>query len=166
MQMTQFLRRALFLACLPWLINSPATLANAQEIPQDKDAANCTANRAVKPDIRIAACTRVLKTPGAYGDFGDAATFSNRASAYAQKGDYKRALRDLNAAVERIALLGDKIADDPVGRMIAAGIYGNRGVVNLALHRQSEATADFSQALRIEPKILEYKESIRRSGAD
>jgi tetratricopeptide (TPR) repeat protein len=156
--MHQILPRVLLVVCLPLVILSSVSMADAQE----RDAANCTANRAIKPEIRIAACTRVLKTPGAYGDFGDAATYSNRASAYAQKGDYQRALRDLDEAVGHIAKLGDKIADDPVGRMIAAGIYGNRGVVNLALHRPSEATADFNQALAIEPKILEYKESIRR----
>ena len=156
--MNRILKRALLLFCLSLVIITAASFANAK----DRNAENCTANRGVKPDIRISACTRVLKKTDTYGDFGDAAAFSNRASAYAQKGDYNRALRDLNEAVSRIALLGEKIDEDPVGRMIAAGIFGNRGVVNLALQRQSEATADFEQALLIEPNILKYKESVKR----
>jgi tetratricopeptide (TPR) repeat protein len=128
----------------------------------DRNAENCTANRGIKPDIRISACTRVLKETGAYGDFGDAAALSNRASAYAQKGNYNRALRDLDDAVRLIALVGNKIDEDPVGRMIAAGIFGNRGRVNLALNRQSEAAADFKQALFIEPTAQNIKEVLRR----
>jgi tetratricopeptide (TPR) repeat protein len=157
-QMSQLLNRIFLLLCLPLVIFAAASIASAK----DRNAENCTANRGIKPDIRISACTRVLKETGVYGDFGDAAAFSNRASAYAQKGDYNRALRDLNDAVSRIAILGDKIDEDPVGRMIAAGIFGNRGLVNLALHRQAEATADFKQALFIEPTILNYKEGLRR----
>ena len=159
--MSQLLNRTFFLFCLPLVVFTAASIANAK----DRNAENCTANRGIKPDIRISACTRVLKETGAYGDFGHAAAFSNRASAYAQKGDYHRALRDLNDAVSRIAILGDKIDEDPVGRMIAAGIFGNRGLVNLALNRQSEATADFKQALLIEPSIQNYKEGLRRLDA-
>jgi tetratricopeptide (TPR) repeat protein len=155
--MSQLLNRISFLICLPLVVFMAATNANAK----DRNAENCTANRGIKPDIRISACTRVLEKTGVYGDFGDAAAFSNRASAYAQKGDYNRALRDLNDAVSHIVLLGDKIDEDPVGRMISAGIFGNRGLVNLALNRQFEATADFKQALLIEPSIQNYDEGLR-----
>lgn len=127
---------------------------------KDRNAENCTANRAINPNIRITACTRVLKQTGAYGPFGDAAALSNRASAYAQKGHYNRALNDLNGAISLVALLGEKIDEDPAGRTIAAGIFGNRGLVNLALHRRSEAAADFMQALNIDPTIQNYKEAL------
>ena len=129
---------------------------------KDRNAENCTANRAIKPDIRISACTQVLKETGAYGDYGDAAALSNRASAYAQKGDYDRALRDLDDAVTLVAIMGREIDMDPVGRRIAAGVYGNRGLLNLTLNRQSEAAADFKQALFIEPNIRNVKEALRR----
>jgi tetratricopeptide (TPR) repeat protein len=129
---------------------------------RDRNAENCTANRAITPDIRILACTQVLKETGAYGDYGDAAALSNRASAYAQKGDYDRALRDLDDAVTLVAIMGKEIDLDPVGRRIAAGIYGNRGLLNLTLNRQSEAAADFKQALFIEPNIKNVKEALSR----
>ena len=154
--MNQLLNRTFLLFCLPLVFFTAASIANAK----DRDAENCTANRGIKPDIRISACTRVLKKTGAYGEFGDAAALSNRASAYAQKGNYNRALSDLNGAVSLIALLSDKIDEDPVGRMIAAGIFGNRGLINLALHRRFEAAADFKQALLIEPTIQNYKEAL------
>jgi tetratricopeptide (TPR) repeat protein len=131
-------------------------------VAKDRTAENCTANRAIKPDIRISACTRVLKETGAFGDFGDAAALSNRASAYAQKGDYNRALRDLDDAVRLVEIAGNKVDEDPIGRMIAAGIFGNRGLVNLALNRHSEAAADFKQALFIEPSVQQFKEVLRR----
>jgi tetratricopeptide (TPR) repeat protein len=129
---------------------------------KDRNAENCTANRAIKPDIRISACTQVLKETGAYGDYGDAAALSNRASAFAQKGDYDRALRDLDDAVTLVAIIGKEMDMDPVGRRIAAGVYGNRGLLNLTLNRQSEAAADFKQALFIEPTIRNFKEALRR----
>ncbi len=131
-------------------------------VARDRNAENCTANRAIKPDIRISACTQVLKETGAYGDYGDAAALSNRASAFAQKGDYDRALRDLDDAVTLVAIISKELDLDPVGRMIAAGVYGNRGLLNLTLNRQSEAAADFKQALLIEPTIRNVKEALRR----
>jgi tetratricopeptide (TPR) repeat protein len=155
-QMSRFLNRTFFLFCVPLVVFAAGSTANAK----DRNAENCTANRSIKPDIRILACTRVLKETGAYGEFGDAAALSNRASAYAQKGDYNRALSDLNGAISLVALLGDKIDKDPVGRSISAGIFGNRGLVNVALNRKSEAAADFTQALQIEPTIQNYKEAL------
>ena len=131
-------------------------------VAKDRTAENCTANRGIKPDIRIAACTRVLRETGAFGEFGDAAALSNRASAYAQKGAYNLALRDLDDAVRLVEIMGNKINEDPFGRMIAAGIFGNRGLLNLAINRQSEAAADFKQALLIEPSVQNYKEVLRR----
>jgi tetratricopeptide (TPR) repeat protein len=131
-------------------------------IAKERDAQNCTANPDIKPNTRISACTRILKQTGAFGDFGDAAALSNRASAYVQKGDYNHALRDLTVAVSLIEKLGNKIDEDPIGRMIAAGIFANRGIVYLALDRQSEAAADFKMALFNEPTIQKYKEVLRR----
>ena len=156
--MTPFLIRSFLMLCVLFALFAMASVS----IAKDRNAENCTANRGIKPDIRISACTRVLKETGAYGDFGDAAALSNRASAYAQKGNYNRALRDLDDAVRLVALVGNKIDEDPVGRMIAAGIFGNRGRVNLALNRQSEAAADFKQALFIEPTAQNIKEVLRR----
>jgi tetratricopeptide (TPR) repeat protein len=131
-------------------------------VAKDRAAENCTAIRTIKPDIRISACTRVLKETGAFGEFGDAAALSNRASAYAQKGAYDLALRDLDDAVRLVQLMGDKVQKDPVGRMIAAGVFGNRGLLNLTINRHSEAAADFKQALLIEPSVQNYKEGLRR----
>ena len=131
-------------------------------VAKDRNAENCTATRSIKPDVRISACTRILKETGAFGNFGDAAALSNRASAYAQKGDYNRALRDLDDAVRLVAIIGNKVDEDPIGRMIAAGIFGNRGMVNLALNRQSEAAADFKQALFIEPTSQRFEEVLMR----
>ena len=51
---------------------------------------------------------------------------------------------------------------DPVGRRIAAGIYGNRGLLNLTFNRHSEAAADFKQAMFIDPAIRNFKEALRR----
>ena len=127
-------------------------------IAKARDAPNCTANPDIKPGIRISACTRLLKQTEAFGEFADAAILSNRASAYLQKGNYKYALRDLSEAVKLLQKISNKIDDHPIGRMIAAGIYGNRGIVYLALNRQSEAAADFKNALLNDPSIQKYKE--------
>ena len=131
-------------------------------IAKERDAENCTTSHNTKPQVRISACTRILKATEAFGDFGNVAALSNRASAYFQTGNYDRALRDLNVAVDLIEKLGTKIDELSVGRMIAAGIYGNRGIIYLALDRRPEAATDFKKALSIEPTVIEkYKEALR-----
>jgi tetratricopeptide (TPR) repeat protein len=157
MQMKPFLNRALLLSSLVLVF----LVAPSIGIAKERDAQNCTANRNINPNIRISACTRILKQTGAFGVFGDAAVLSNRASAYVQKGDYKQALRDLTDAVSLIEKLSDKIDEDPIGRMIAAGIFGNRGIVYLAFGRQSEAAGDFKNALLNDPTIPKYREALR-----
>jgi tetratricopeptide (TPR) repeat protein len=77
-----------------------------------------------------------------------------------QTGAYNHALRDLSEAVR--LLESNNIDDHPIGRMIAAGIYGNRGIVYLALNRQLEAAADFKNALLNDPSIQKYKEALAR----
>lgn len=153
-QMMPFLSRVLLLSSFVFVICAMPLAGIADE----RDAQRCTANRDFKPNIRISACTRILKQAGAFGDFGDAAVLSNRASAYVQKGEYNRALRDLTVAVGLIEKLGNKIDEDPIGRMIAAGIFGNRGIVYLALNRQTEAATDFKNALFNDPTTQKYKE--------
>jgi tetratricopeptide (TPR) repeat protein len=127
-------------------------------IAKVRDAQNCTTNPNIQPKIRISACTRLLKQAGAFEHLVDAAILSNRASAYVQKGDYDQALRDLSEAVNLLVKLGNEIDGHPIGRMIAAGIYGNRGIVYLALNRQAEAAADFKNALLNDPSIQKYKD--------
>jgi len=127
-------------------------------IAKERDAQNCTTNPNIKPKVRISACTRLLKQTGAFEHFVDAAILSNRASAYVQKGEYDHALRDLSEAVNLVVKLSNKIDGHPIGRVIAAGIYGNRGIVYLALNRQAEAAADFKNALLNDPSIQKYKD--------
>ena len=127
-------------------------------IAKVQDAQNCTTNPNIKPKVRISACTRLLKQTGAFEHFVDAAILSNRASAYVQKGDYDQALRDLSVAVDLLVKLSNKIDDHPIGRTIAAGVYGNRGIVYLALNRQAEAVADFKNALLNDPSIQKYRD--------
>jgi tetratricopeptide (TPR) repeat protein len=157
MQMKPFLNRVFLLCSLVLVFFATPSIGIAKE----RDVQNCTANRGIKPNIRISACTRILKLTGAFGDFGDAAALSNRASAYVQKGNYNQALRDLTVAVSLIEKLSNKIDEDPIGHMIAAGIFANRGIVYLALHRQSEAAADFRNASFSDPTIQKYKEVLR-----
>jgi tetratricopeptide (TPR) repeat protein len=152
--MTPFLHRLGLLSTLMLVLCATPSIGLAKV----RDAQNCTANPALKPDIRISACTRLLNQTGALEDFADAAILSNRASAYLQKGNYNYALRDLTEAVRLLQKPSNNIDDHPLGRMIAAGIYGNRGIVYLALNRKSEAAADFINALLNEPSIQKYKD--------
>lgn len=152
--MTSFLHRVGLLSAVMLALCATPSIG----IAKVRDVQNCTANPGIKPDIRISACTRLLKQTGALGDFADAAILSNRASAYLQKGTYNHALRDLSEGVR--LLESNKIDDHPIGRMIAAGIYGNRGIVYLALDRQHEAAADFKNALLNDPSIQKYKEAL------
>jgi tetratricopeptide (TPR) repeat protein len=126
------------------------------------DAQNCTANPGIKPSTRISACTRILKQTGTSGELVGAAILSNRASAYVQKGNYDHALRDLTVAVSLIEKIGSRIDEDPIGRIIAAGIFGNRGIVYLALNRRIEAASDFKKALENVPNIQTYEENLAR----
>lgn len=152
--MTLFLRRASLLSTLILALCATPSIGFAKVL----DTQNCTASSGIKPDIRISACTRLLHQTGESGYFVDAAILSNRASAFLQKGNYKHALRDLSEAVK--LLESNKIDDHPVVRMITAGVYGNRGIVYLALNRQSEAAADFKNALLNDSSIRKYREAL------
>ena len=135
-------------------------------VAKERDAENCTTSHNIKPQIRIAACTRILKAREIFEDFGNVAALSNRASAFAQLENYDRALRDLNSAVNLLEKLDSRLDEDSIERLIAAGIYGKRGIMHLALGRYSEAASDFKIALSIEPAVIErYKEVLRHLDA-
>jgi tetratricopeptide (TPR) repeat protein len=66
-----------------------------------------------------------------------ALTFRNRGVAYANKGDYDRALADFNEAIRL----------DPK----SARAFGNRGVLYVHKGDYNKALADFNEAIRLDP---------------
>ncbi|MGO9545876.1 MAG: tetratricopeptide repeat protein [Rhodomicrobium sp.] len=120
------------------------------------------------PDIRIAACTRIIRR-GSWNQRDLAPAFRSRALAYRRQKDKDKAIADLHEAMRidpggaayvrgliyyieedydrAIAEFGAAIEADPRN----AAIYNSRGNAYSAKGERDLAIADFSEAVRIEP---------------
>jgi tetratricopeptide (TPR) repeat protein len=147
----------------------------------DKDVKNCASTN---PDVAIAACTSRIQNLFERAD-GKAVALNNRAHAYILKGDYPKALADLNRAIglrptsylafyNRGVVYADGLAmpDRAIGDFTqavalkqaaapkgapAAGAYpealNSRGLAHLTLAQYGPAIADFTAALKLDPKF-------------
>src|ERR1700722_14450031 len=89
------------------------------------------------PDV-VAACSRVIATPGTAGDVL-ANAHNNRGAIFLHAGRIDQAIDDFSAA---IALRPD-----------AAMAYGNRGEAYRLRHDYDKAMADEEVAIRLDPKL-------------
>src|SRR5262247_2962997 len=90
------------------------------------------------PDRSIAACTRIIQGRGKTAK-DSAIAHHRRGFAYKSKGDFDRAIADLNEAIR----LDPKYADAYYGRGLT---YGNKGDLDRAI-------ADYSEAIRLAPEV-------------
>jgi tetratricopeptide (TPR) repeat protein len=119
------------------------------------------------PDVRIAACTRLLDT-GRLSNAHRAMVYNNRAIALQDKGELDRAIADYSEAIKIDPLGKNKNKDDgydfrvtykskDVRRQaeshpMTAQAYSNRGTVWYDKRDYDRAIADYSEAIKIDPK--------------
>ncbi|MCC6890578.1 MAG: tetratricopeptide repeat protein [Hyphomicrobiales bacterium] len=90
-------------------------------------------------DVAIAACTRVIDSPGASKE-NRAQALINRGQEYYSREDYDRAIDDATRAIE-VAASKVQVA------------YSNRGNAWAAKGDSARAIADYTRALKIDPKF-------------
>lgn len=96
-------------------------------------------------DAAIRDCTQAIQL-----DPRNAIARNERGVAYFKQGDLNRAHQDLTDAIAMIPL---------------AEIYANRGLVEEAQGRKSDAINDFRQALLDDPSLVEARDGLQRLGA-
>lgn len=144
----EYLFRAIVLAigqilCPVFLLSSMHHVAHAQN---SADETACTAQVAVHPDGRIAACSALIESKR-YADKNLAVLHTNRGSAWRVRGDIDRAIADHSEAI-RIA---------PV-----AAIYFNRAVAWRSKGDIDRARSDLQKALELEPTNHKFQDELRQ----
>ena len=125
-------RSAALIAALVLLVGAFATPAAAN------DRTICD-SRESTPDAAIAACTRLINS-GKLKGRNLAPTYNNRGLNYNHKGEYDRAILDLNEALRL----------DPG----MASAYNNRGWSYNEKGEYDRGLDDLNHALRLNPKML------------
>jgi tetratricopeptide (TPR) repeat protein len=97
--------------------------------------------RARDPDRAVAACTRILQGRGETA-LKRAEAYNARANAFAHKGEYDRAIADLNEAIRL----------DPKN----AHAFSNRGIAWRHKGDFERAVADYDEAIRLDPREPDY----------
>ncbi len=92
------------------------------------------------PDLGIGGCTAVIRS-GEYSGKNLAIAYNNRGNAYANLGEYRRAIQDYDQALRL----------DP-GYAVA---YYNRGLAYSDLGEYRRAIEDYDQALRLDPGLAQ-----------
>jgi tetratricopeptide (TPR) repeat protein len=87
-------------------------------------------------DLEIRGCSAVIRS-GRDAPEDLARAFANRGRAWSEKGEYSRAMHDLDNAIR----LDPGFAD----------AYNYRGVANLSQGRYEQAIGDFGEAIRLDP---------------
>jgi tetratricopeptide (TPR) repeat protein len=151
------------------LVPAPASAAKA-----DRDWAICS-NKNSSDDDSIATCTRVLQRRAGLSDKQRATALNNRGISYKNKGEFDRALPDLNEAIRlnpkdglffnnRGGAYFGKNDFDAVIRDLDeairlgvrnAAVYDGRGTALLHKRAYDRALRDFDAALRVDPRYVE-----------
>ncbi len=109
--------------------------AMAQEAGWNTDAFLCR-DLALEPPLRVEACARALKAPSLSANV-QVGLLSQRAMAFDELGDYKRAVQDYDAAIVLKP-------SDPV-------LHLNRGVAKIRGGSPAAAIPDYDTAIRLKP---------------
>jgi tetratricopeptide (TPR) repeat protein len=157
------------LAAVAILVLAWSDPAGAQSLTRDQSI--CISGKSFD-DAAIAACNRAIASGGLRGqNLGFA--YHNRGAALGQKGEYDRAIADLNEAIrlnpkvpasygQRGAAYGRKGEYDRALRDLDEAVrlgpkdaanHGNRGFVYNARGEHDRAIADFNEAIRLNPKL-------------
>jgi len=135
-------------------------------------------------DHRILSCTQIIERDNREGRERRAMAFSNRGSAYAEKGEYAQAIADHTKAIALdpydassydarawAYLEWDKaelgLLDAQRAVELAPGnasILGTRGQIYAALERRDEAIADLLIGLSIQPDNERIRKALQRLG--
>ncbi len=140
-------------------------------LPLPASADDWSGCKAGTPDLRIAACTRIIDK-GVPEPAALASAYRYRASAYTNAKDKGKAEEDLNRAIKidpahavyyrgliyfangdqdrAIAAFGDAIQSEPGN----AAIYNSRGAAYNAKGSRDLAIADYSEAIRLDPGFV------------
>jgi tetratricopeptide (TPR) repeat protein len=109
--------------------------AMAQDKVQNRAWCVGTVEQGISLDLQIAGCTALIQS-GAATTASLAIAFSNRGSSYGAKGDFDRAIADLDQAI--------RLKPDYVHA------YFNRGGVHQKMGDYDRAIDDYDQAIRLE----------------
>jgi tetratricopeptide (TPR) repeat protein len=120
-----------------WLLCTAALIAAVSMAPARAVADDAQTCRQERGDAAISACARAIAS-GEYQGHGLAVLLDSRAFAYRRKGDYDRALADLDEAIRL----------DPND----ASSHNGRGAVWLAKREYDRAIDDFDAVIRLDPK--------------
>jgi tetratricopeptide (TPR) repeat protein len=99
-------------------------------------AAEAAESRAEASEAGIVACSTAIRM-AADSDARLAAAYTNRATLYLVRGEYRESVADSNSALQIDSQLTEAMV--------------NRGVANLLQHRPAEAETDFTRALSLSP---------------
>ena len=118
-------------------LTNPATAA-ANRDASSSDRMQCSS---AKPEVAIIACTQVIQDKHEDDDIR-AAALRNRASFYAQQGDFSHAIIDYTAALNH-----------PEPRRVQANLYLNRGLMYFRQADLDRALADYGEAVTLDPTL-------------
>jgi len=136
--------------------------------------------QAIDSALAIRACTKIIETGAAAGSVTDA--YIHRSDAYYSSGDYKSAIADLNAAIDREPRNADLFikrglafehAGNDEGAIVnygaaiklepgRASIYTMRGSVYERQGNDAAAIADLEKALAIDPSLKTTRAELQR----
>jgi tetratricopeptide (TPR) repeat protein len=118
-----------------------ATLLALPAIAQTQQQIDwCNGNTGATPELQISSCTAVIES-GRHEGKNLANAFNNRGLAYNKKGQYDRAIQDLDQAIQ----LNPQHALAFINRGLA---YNNKGQYDRAIQ-------DYDQAIRLNPQFAE-----------
>ncbi len=149
-------------------------------------------NQEKDPDLRIRGCTQVIERGTRESLENRSFAYNNRGGAYADKGEFDRAIADYTKAIglypndaiaynnrgsayyrkgefdRAIADYTKAIKLDPKYAIaitpVYADAYNNRGVTYEKKGDEEQAIADFRKALAIDPSHQDAKKGLRRLG--